>query len=324
MSVTAKWKLDATLALLILVWFAGGRALFPGPDRDVFLVRACATLAFLLLSTVLSLGPLARLWRPATRLIHHRRHLGVTTWGLGALHAGLVMHYAVGWDPRGLLDAASGERFLGVPYPVFGAGALVILTAMALTSWDHFLHAWGPAGWKRLHMAVYAAYGLLAIHVLTRLASDEGPIPWALAGGFFAVVGIVAALHIAAGVKEAAADRPAPPGPDGLVPLGCFADLAEGEARAVCAGGERIAIVRMEGRLHAVSNVCPHQNGPLGEGRVRDGYLECPWHGYQFDPRTGQGPPGFSDFVSTYPLVTIGETTYLGRPSPPLRIQYPS
>ena len=134
MSVTAKWKLDATLALLILVWFAGGRALFPGPDRDVFLVRASATLAFLLLSTVLSLGPLARLWRPATRLIYHRRHLGVTTWALGALHAGLVMHYAVGWDPRGLLDAASGERFLGVPYPVFGAGALVILTAMALTS----------------------------------------------------------------------------------------------------------------------------------------------------------------------------------------------
>jgi len=82
--------------------------------------------------------------------------------------------------------------------------------------------------------------------------------------------------------------------------------------------------VRLEGRLHAVSNVCPHQNGPLGEGRVRDGYLECPWHGYQFDPRTGQGPPGFSDFVSTYPLVTVGETTYLGRPSPPLRIQYPS
>jgi len=36
-----------------------------------------------------------------------------------------------------------------------------------------------------------------------------------------------------------------------------------------------------------------------------------PWHGYQFDPRTGLGPPGFSDHVPTYPLVTIEGITYL-------------
>jgi nitrite reductase/ring-hydroxylating ferredoxin subunit len=50
---------------------------------------------------------------------------------------------------------------------------------------------------------------------------------------------------------------------------------------------------------------------PFFEGCVRDGYLECPWHGYQFDPRSGLGPPGFSDRVPTYPLVTVEGITYL-------------
>lgn len=311
MTLPPKWKVDLGLGVLVLVWFVGGRRLFPRPDLPVFLVRASALLAFLLLSTVLSLGPLARLWRPATRLIRHRRHLGVTTWALGALHAGLVMHHAVGWDPRGLLDAAPGERFLGIPFPLFGAAALSILTAMAITSWDWFLHAFGPARWKRLHMAVYVAYGLLAIHVLTRLASDEGPLPPGIAVAFFAVVGTVAGLHIAAAIKERRADRAASVEDGGLVRLGTFGHLGEGEATTVSAGGERVAVIRMDGRLYALSNVCPHQNGPLGEGRVRDGYLECPWHGYQFDPRTGQSPPGFSDFVPAFELVTIDDTVYL-------------
>jgi nitrite reductase/ring-hydroxylating ferredoxin subunit len=47
---------------------------------------------------------------------------------------------------------------------------------------------------------------------------------------------------------------------------------------------------------------------------VRDGYLECPWHGYQFDPCTGLGPPGFSDCVPRYELVTKGNQTYLRAP----------
>ena len=102
----------------------------------------------------------------------------------------------------------------------------------------------------------------------------------------------VAALHIAAAIKEARGDRPAPAGADGLILLGTFTELEEGRAVTVHVNGERIAVVRKNGALWAISNVCPHQNGPLGEGVVRDGYLECPWHGYQFDPCTGLGPAG--------------------------------
>ena len=315
MTFTPKWRFDAVLAAIVAAWFFGGRALFSGRDFDVFLVQATAFLTFLFLSATISLGPLARLWRPATRFIYNRRHLGVTTWALAVFHAAVVMHYGNSWKPANVIKVLPGQTFLRIPFTLFGAGALTILTVMALTSWDYFLHAWTPRGWKRLHMAVYAGYALVVVHFTVRFVG-EPPVKWRLLGLLWLVALVVAGLHLAAAIKEARGDRPAPVGADGLVLLGTFIELEEGRAvtvhvRSRHGGGERIAVVRKNGVLCAISNVCPHQNGPLGEGVVRDGYLECPWHGYQFDPCTGLGPPGFSDSVPTYRLVTIGSQSYL-------------
>ena len=47
-------------------------------------------------------------------------------------------------------------------------------------------------------------------------------------------------------------------------------------------GGERIAVFRDGARIGALSNLCAHQNGPIGEGRMIDGCVTCPWHGYQY------------------------------------------
>jgi len=315
---TPKRHFDACLAAIVAAWFFGGRAIFHAPDFDVFLVQATALLTFLFLSATISLGPLARLWPPATRFIYNRRHLGVTTWALAVFHAGVVMHYGNSWKPANLLDVLAGQTFLRVPFTLFGVGALTILTVMALTSWDHFLHAWTARGWKRLHMAVYGCYALVVVHFTARFAGDP-PVQWRLLALLWLVAVVVAALHLAAAIKESRGDRPAPAGDDGLILLGTFTELGEGRAVTVHVkgghvGGERIAVVRKNGALWAVSNVCPHQNGPLGEGVVREGYLECPWHGYQFDPCTGLGPPGFSDFVPCFDLVTKGNRTYLRAP----------
>jgi methionine sulfoxide reductase heme-binding subunit len=310
MTFTPKWRFDLVLAVIIGAWFGLGRLRFRSLDLDVFLVQGSAILTFLFLSAAISLGPLARLWRPATHLIYNRRHLGVTTWALAVFHAACVMHYGNSWKPANLLEVLPGQKILGVPFTLFGAAALLILTAMALTSWDYFLHAWGAPAWKRLHMAVYLAYGFVVMHFLARLLG-EPPVPRRLLILLVGVAGVVAALHIAAAIKEARGDRRAPAVGDGLILLGTFTELPEGRATTVNVNGERIAIVRKDGALYALSNVCPHQNGPLGEGLVRDDYLECPWHGYQFDPRTGLGPPGFSDSVPTYELITRGNQTYL-------------
>jgi nitrite reductase/ring-hydroxylating ferredoxin subunit/DMSO/TMAO reductase YedYZ heme-binding membrane subunit len=307
---TAKWKFDTALVVVVAVWFIGGRSLFQRLDLDVFLVQASALLAFLFLSAAISLGPLARLWRPATHFIYNRRHLGVVTWGLAVFHAAVVMHYGNSWKPSNVLEVLPGQKLAGVPFTLFGVAALAILSVMALTSWDYFLHAWTPPVWKRLHMAVYAGYGLVVIHFTARFVG-EPPVSWRFLVPLWLVAAAVAGLHLTAAVKESRGDRPADMRGDGLVLLGNFTQLPEGQATTVHAGGERIAVVRKNGRLWAISNVCPHQNGPLGEGVVRDGYLECPWHGYQFDPCTGLGPPGFSDSVPRYELVHEGGQTYL-------------
>ena len=316
MTFTAKWKFDAVLAAIVAVWFIGGRALFRSIDLDVFLVQSTAVLTFLFLSAAIGVGPLSRLWPPATHFIYNRRHLGVATWALGVAHAGVVMHYGNSWKPANVLEVLPGQKVGGIPFTLFGVGALAILTVMALTSWDYFLHAWTPGVWKRLHMAVYGAYALIVFHFTARFVG-EPPVKWGFLVLLWLVALVVTALHLAASIKESRRDRPAAVEADGLVLLGTFADLPEGRAVTVNVDGERVAVVRKGGALCAISNVCPHQNGPLGEGIVRDGYLECPWHGYQFDPCTGLGPPGFTDSVPTYDLVDKGGHVYLRLPSPP-------
>jgi nitrite reductase/ring-hydroxylating ferredoxin subunit len=79
----------------------------------------------------------------------------------------------------------------------------------------------------------------------------------------------------------------------------------------VSAGAERVAIFRYDGRVSALSNVCRHQNGPLGEGKIIDGCVTCPWHGYQYDPANGCSPPPFTDKVPTYRTEIVHGIVYL-------------
>ncbi|HEU5217822.1 MAG TPA: Rieske (2Fe-2S) protein, partial [Gemmatimonadales bacterium] len=82
--------------------------------------------------------------------------------------------------------------------------------------------------------------------------------------------------------------------------------------------GERIAVFRDGSRVGALTNLCAHQNGPLGEGRIIDGCITCPWHGYQYRPESGVSPPPFDDKVPTYNLaVEAGRVLVDPRPNPP-------
>jgi nitrite reductase/ring-hydroxylating ferredoxin subunit len=63
------------------------------------------------------------------------------------------------------------------------------------------------------------------------------------------------------------------------------------EERALCARlprGSLVSVARLaNGAIAAFENVCPHMKAPLGEGKIRDGIVTCPWHGFRFDIRTG-------------------------------------
>src|SRR5215471_1875638 len=64
-----------------------------------------------------------------------------------------------------------------------------------------------------------------------------------------------------------------------------------------------IAISFKDGQFGAVSNICNHVGGPLGEGRLDGDYITCPWHGWKFHRLTGVGEPGFEeDRVPAFPI----------------------
>jgi nitrite reductase/ring-hydroxylating ferredoxin subunit len=77
-------------------------------------------------------------------------------------------------------------------------------------------------------------------------------------------------------------------------------EFEEGRAKIFCIKKERIAVYKYENKLYAIHNVCKHQGGPLGEGKILDGCITCPWHGYQYLPHNGQSPPPFTEKVSVY------------------------
>lgn len=92
-------------------------------------------------------------------------------------------------------------------------------------------------------------------------------------------------------------------------------DLAVGEAKTVVAGGRGVCLARVERGLGALDNRCPHQGGPLGEGTIEDGWLICPWHGYEYDPLTGEPPGGYDDAAAAFPIKEGGGAVEVGIPA---------
>ena len=101
--------------------------------------------------------------------------------------------------------------------------------------------------------------------------------------------------------------------------LGAPQSIPDKAARIVTApGGERIAVFRDGARIGAVTNLCAHQNGPLGEGRIVNGCITCPWHGYEYRLADGCAPPPFTEKLATYRLRLDGDVVLLDlRPNPP-------
>lgn len=89
-------------------------------------------------------------------------------------------------------------------------------------------------------------------------------------------------------------------------------ELAEGRVKSVTAGHRGVCLTRHEGCYGALTNKCPHQGGPLGEGSIESGWLRCPWHGWDFHPRTGQSPAGLDDALETFPVEVREDGIYVG------------
>jgi nitrite reductase (NADH) small subunit len=54
--------------------------------------------------------------------------------------------------------------------------------------------------------------------------------------------------------------------------------------------GRTLCVANVGGAISVLNGVCPHEEGPLGEGNIEDGRVVCPWHGYSYDVKTGISP----------------------------------
>ena len=311
----------------VLAAYVGGSAIFrPGFPLETLILRGTALCALLLLHVILVIGPLARLDRQFLPLLYNRRHLGVALCCIAAVHAAfaIVYYHALGVANPVVGAFAAYQRdyafwredsgLAHVPFEPFGALALVILFLMAATSHDFWLRVLGASFWKTLHILVYVAYGAVIAHVSLGVLQDErNPVLLGLlACGLITVLG----LHLVAQHQEAKIDRRrADAESDGFVHACNVGEIADGHGKSIRIGNERRAIFRHEDRIYALSNVCRHQGGPIGEGRILDGCITCPWHGWQYLPDTGTSPPPFHEVIATYPVRIVDGRIYV-HPTP--------
>jgi len=289
---------------------------------ETTLIRGLGTAAFVLLTIILAIGPLARFDRRFLPILYNRRHLGVTMCLLALAHAAfsVIQFHALGdLNPFvSLLTGSADARHAGTfPFEVLGLVALAIITLMAATSHDFWLAILDAPVWKALHMLVYVAYGLLVAHVaLGNMQSGSSTVPVVLLVGSAA---LVFGLQIAAGWRERRLDRAERTASgDGWVDVCGVDEISDLRATMATVGGERIAVFRYDDKVSCVSNVCRHQNGPLGEGKIVDGCITCPWHGYQYLPDNGQSPPPFTEKIATYNVAVRDGRVYVDpRANPP-------
>jgi sulfoxide reductase heme-binding subunit YedZ len=299
-----------------LVLFIAVTLLFnEGATFETLLLRSTSTLAVLLLHVILAIGPLCRLNKKFLPLLYNRRHLGVTMFTLALIHGvfGIFQFHALGNTNAIVSLFTSNTNFISLPafpFQALGFFALIIFFLMAVTSHDFWLHNLSPKVWKTLHMFVYLAYLLVVMHVMLGVIQYEKNPFFVLMIVAGAVTLIV--LHLLAASKERKIDNQQfQLEKEGFAYVCNVSDIEDSRAKIFCIDKERIAVYRHENKLFAVHNVCKHQGGPLGEGKIIDGCITCPWHGYQYLPQNGQSPPPFQEKVSTYDVKVIEDKVWL-------------
>lgn len=315
-----KRRYDAVIAAGVAVYlalFVAGSILHdPDSTIETVLIRAFGTAACLTLTIVLAIGPLCRLDRRFLPLLYNRRHLGVATCLLALAHGtfAIVQFHALG-DVNPLVSvlvtSTDYRSLTDFPYQQLGLLALLILALMAATSHDFWLRVLSAPVWKSLHMLVYLAYSLVVAHIaLGALQAERHVI---LPVMLLVSVTVTLTLHglAARGERSADADRANAT----FVDVCGVEEIREGRGKTVCLARERVAVFRYDGKVSAVSNVCRHQNGPLGEGKIVGGCIVCPWHGYEYEPSSGRAPAPFTERLPTFD-VRVERGRVLVRPTP--------
>jgi nitrite reductase (NADH) small subunit len=99
---------------------------------------------------------------------------------------------------------------------------------------------------------------------------------------------------------------------DGFQVVAQVDEIPPGEGKVVQVNEKPIALFNVGGAFYAIHNVCPHEGGPLGEGRLKGCVVSCPWHDLSFDVRNGQGTDGGGYCVGSYEVRVEGTQVLVG------------
>ena len=90
-------------------------------------------------------------------------------------------------------------------------------------------------------------------------------------------------------------------------PVTSLAALASVSSQAFTIAGRRIALFNVDGKIHAMDDLCPHAGAPLSDGRLNGCVVTCPWHGWDFDVTNGRMPGQAEDCLKVYPVHLNGD-----------------
>ena len=91
-----------------------------------------------------------------------------------------------------------------------------------------------------------------------------------------------------------------------LITVGPLQGLPPGTVTEFEAADALYAVCNIEGQLHCLEGTCPHAGGPLGQGNLNGTLLTCPWHGWEFDCRTGVNDFDNDLQLKTFPVIVRG------------------
>ena len=170
-----------------------------GVDPEKTLIWETGIWAFNLLILALIL-PHAAAWARWPQLRRYRRAIGLWAFSYATTHFLLFITFLLGWD-LGLLAEEIGER----PYILVGFSAWLILLPMAITSTPSWMRRLGKK-WRMLHVLIYAAVTLAAIHFLMIVRSDYS---WAASYAGIALI-LISARFIRFGKRQASSSSSSP------------------------------------------------------------------------------------------------------------------
>jgi nitrite reductase/ring-hydroxylating ferredoxin subunit len=91
------------------------------------------------------------------------------------------------------------------------------------------------------------------------------------------------------------------------VKIARVSDLPSGKAKNIEVKGAQVALYNVGGKIFATAGSCPHRGGPLGDGDLEAGTITCPWHGFQFDVRSGACLTNAALGLACHPVRTDGD-----------------